>query len=125
MQMEFRELTREELRDVKRLAAGECANFDREYGCLLLEGKCYMFYGAAFTCSALCKYYRRAVLPLNKKLEALFNGVSIAEYIKRCEACGVEIFAGGRKKYCEACARRIHRRQKTESERKRRLAVDK
>ena len=88
MQMNFRELTREELRDMKRLAADMCANYDREHGCLLLEGKCYMFYGVAFTCSALCKYYRRAVMPLNPQLLALFSGENIVEHIKRCAVCG-------------------------------------
>ena len=122
----FRELTRDELRDVRRLAAGMCANFDRQYGCLLLNGKCYMFYGVAYTCSALCKYFREAVLPLDPKLEALFSGGNIMKQIKRCSVCGKEIYAGSnRAKYCDPCARRMHRRQKTESERKRRLGVDK
>jgi len=121
MKMNLRELTREELRDVKRLATEICANFDREYGCLLLEGKCYMFYGVAYTCSALCKYYRRAVLPTNSRLEALFNGENIADHTKRCTVCGKELYStGNRAKYCKPCAHRVHRRQKTESDRKRR-----
>jgi len=122
----FRELTREELRDIKKLAADMCANFDREYGCLLLDGKCYMLYGVAYTCSGLCKYFRKAVLPLDPKLEALFNGENIAEYIRRCAVCGVELFSTGNKaKYCKPCAHRIHRRQKNESDRKRRSQTDK
>jgi hypothetical protein len=126
MQVNFRELTREELRDMKRLAADECANYDRQYGCLLLDGKCYMFYGVAFTCSALCKYYRRAVMPLNPRLVALFNGENIAEHIKCCAVCGKELYStGNRAKYCEPCGRRVHRRQKNESDRKRRSKTDK
>ena len=122
----FRELTREELREMKRLAADMCANYDRDFGCLLLGDKCYMFYGVAYTCSALCKYFRKAVLPLNPRLEALFNGENIAEKIKRCAVCGAELFASGNKaKYCEPCARRVHRRQKNESDRKRRSQTDK
>ena len=119
-------MTREELRDIKKLAADMCANFDREYGCLLLDGKCYMFYGVAYTCSGLCKYFRKAVLPLDPKLEALFNSENIAEYIRRCAVCGVELFSTGNKaKYCKPCAHRIHRRQKNESDRKRRSQTDK
>jgi len=126
MQANFRELTREELRDIKRLAADKCANFDHEYGCLLMEGKCYMLYGVAFTCSALCKYYRCAVMPLNPRLEALFNGDNIVEHIKLCEVCGKELYStGNRAKYCEPCGRRVHRRQKNESDRKRRSKTDK
>ena len=122
----FRELTREELRDIKKLAADMCANFDREYGCLLLDDKCYMFYGVAYTCSGLCKYFRTAVLPLDPKLEALFNGENIAEYIRRCAVCGAEMYSAGNKaKYCASCARRVHRRQKNESDRKRRSKTDK
>ena len=126
MQMNYRELTREELRDMKRLATNMCANFDREQGCLILDGKCYMSYGVAFTCSAICEYYRRAVLPLNLQLKALFSGENIAEHIKSCAVCGKELYAvGNRAKYCKSCARRVHRRQKNESDRKRRPRTDK
>ena len=122
----FRELTREELRDMKRLAVDMCANYDREYGCLLLDSKCYMTYGVAYTNSALCKYYRQCVLPLNPRLEALFNGENIVEHIKKCAICGKDLFAAGnRAKYCEPCARRVHRQQKNESDRKRRSRTDK
>ena len=126
MQMNYRELTREELRCIRRLAADMCANFDRQYGCLLLEDRCYMFYGAAYTCSALCRYYRNAVLPTDPKLEALLGGENIAEHIKRCAVCGKELYStGNRAKYCGLCARRVHRRQKNESDRKRRSNTDK
>jgi len=126
MQHNFRELTREELREMKRLAVEMCANYDRDYGCLLLGDKCYMTYGVAYTCSALCKYYRRAVLPLNPKLEALFNGENIAEHTRRCAVCGTELYSAGNKaKYCASCACRVHRRQKNESDRKRRSQTDK
>ena len=126
METNIRELTREELRDMKRLAADMCANYDRVYGCILLDGKCYMCYGVAHVCSALCKYYRRAVLPLNPQLEALFSGENTADHIKRCANCGKELYAAGnRAKYCQTCARRVHRRQKTESDRKRRSRTDK
>lgn len=122
----IRELTRAELRDIRRLAAGMCANYDKDYGCLLLDGRCYMHYGVAYTNSGLCKYFRRAVLPLNPQLEAMFNGENIAEQIKRCEICGGELFAAGnRARYCKPCARRVHRRQKNESDRRRRSGTDK
>ena len=122
----FRELTREELRDMKRLAIDMCANYDREYGCLLLEGKCYMFYGVTYTNSALCKYYRQCALPLNPQLEALFNGENIADNTKKCAVCGKQLFMNGnRMKYCRLCAHRVHRRQKNESDRKRRSKTDK
>ena len=121
-----RELTRAELRDIRRLAADMCANYDKDYGCLLLDGRCYMHYGIAYTNSGLCKYFHNAMLPLNPRLEAVFNGENIAEHIRQCNLCGKELYIdGGKRKYCEPCARRVHRRQKTECERKRRLGVDK
>jgi len=127
MTLNFRELTREELRVMKRLAVDMCANYDGHYKeCMLLDGACYMNYGVAYTCSALCSYFRKAVLPLNPQLEALFNSGDIAGHIKKCEVCGKELSAvGNRAKYCDPCASRIHRSQKSESERKRRSKVDK
>ena len=45
--------------------------------------------------------------------------------LKRCAVCGgVFVPKSNRAKYCPGCAARVHRRQKTESERKRRSAVD-
>ena len=45
--------------------------------------------------------------------------------LKRCAECGgVFVPKSNRGKYCPDCAARVHRRQKTESERKRRSAVD-
>lgn len=117
----IRELTRAELRDVRRLVSDMCANYDRDYGCLLLDGKCYMHYGVAYTNSALCKYFRAAVLPLNPQLEAVFNGENVAERIKRCAECGTELYtSGGKQKYCEPCALRVQRKQKADWIRKRR-----
>ena len=36
-----RELTREEKRAIRKLVFSLCANYDREYGCLPLDGPCY------------------------------------------------------------------------------------
>ena len=45
--------------------------------------------------------------------------------LKRCAVCGrVFVPKSNRAKYCPDCAARVHRRQKTESERKRRSCVD-
>ena len=42
-----------------------------------------------------------------------------------CEVCGKGILArSGRTKYCPACAKEVHRRQKAKSARKRRTGVD-
>ena len=72
--------------------------------------------------SVCCKWFRWAVLPLDGTLEAeIFRDKDL----KRCAVCGgVFVPKSNRAKYCPDCAARVHRRQKTESERKRRSAVD-
>ena len=56
-----------------------------------------------------------AVLPLDGTLEAeIFRDKDL----KRCAVCGgVFVPKSNRAKYCPGCAARVHRRQKTESER--------
>ena len=84
--------------------------------------------GDAHTCpqaisfSVCCKWFRWSVLPQAGTLEAeIFRGKDL----KCCEVCGgVFVPKSNRAKYCPGCAARVHRRQKTESERKRRSCVD-
>ncbi|MBQ8622164.1 MAG: cysteine-rich VLP domain-containing protein, partial [Oscillospiraceae bacterium] len=63
-----RELTREEKSAIRKLVFSLCANYDREYGCLPLDGSCYML-GKCWT-GAYCRYFRDAVLPNDPVLEA-------------------------------------------------------
>ena len=84
--------------------------------------------GDACTCPQMisytvcCKWFRWAVLPLAGTLEA---EIYRDRDLKRCAVCGgVFVPKSNRGKYCPDCAVRVHRRQKTESERKRRSAVD-
>ena len=74
------------------------------------------------TFSVCCKWFRWAVLPLDRTLEAeIYRDCAL----KRCSVCGKPyVPKSNRAKYCPDCAARVHRRQKTESERKRRSAVD-
>ena len=96
----YRELTAREKQAVRRLVISECANHDHEYGCLPLDGACYMF-TIAFNTSGLCKYFRDAVLPTDPALEAVFTGKAT----KPCQRCGRKFPVAGRKAYCsDACA---------------------
>ena len=72
--------------------------------------------------SVYCKWFRWAVLPQIGTLEAeIFRD----KELKRCAVCGgVFVPKSNRVKYCPDCADKVHRRQKTESERKRRSTVD-
>ncbi len=99
----------------------ECCNCDSG-NCLVLND------GNTCTCpqtisfSGCCKHFRFAVLPLNRTLEA---EVFRDKDTKRCAVCGKAFVSGSnRAKYCPDCAARIYRRQKAESERKRRPSVD-
>ena len=99
----------------------ECCSYD-EGNCLEQDD------GDVHTCtqsisySVCCKWFRRAVLPLDKPLEAeMFHDSGR----KRCAVCGSPfVLKSNRAKYCPDCAVKVHRRQKAESERKRRSSVD-
>ena len=100
----------------------------RECSCCA-DGNCIALDdGATRTCTqtsslSVCrKWFRWAVLPLDGTLKAeIFRDKDM----KRCAVCGgVFVPKSNRAKYCPDCAARVHRRQKTESERKRRSAVD-
>ena len=107
----------------------QAASLIRRECCCFEDGNCVVLDdGDTCTCpqtvsfSVCCKWFRWAVLPLDGALEAeIFRDKDL----KRCAVCGsVFVPKSNRAKYCHGCAARVHRRQKTESERKRRSAVD-
>ena len=122
MPLNYGELTREELRALKRLAVEMCANYDGQYKeCMILDGACYMNYGVAYTCSALCNYFKKAVLPLDPKLEALFNGDYSGAGQKNCVICGKPYHPSGRNRFCsDVCRAKSKRIQDRASKRKQR-----
>jgi len=96
---QYRELTAREKQSIRRLVTSACANYAHEWGCLPLDGACYMF-TVAYVNSSLCKYFRDAVLPLDPALEAVFK----RQPIKPCKRCGRKIPIQGRRAYCRPCA---------------------
>lgn len=61
--------------------------------------------------------FRCAVLPLDGLLE---TALLFRNELKRCVICGQPFLPGSnRAKYCKLCAKKVHRRQKTASDRKR------
>jgi predicted nucleic acid-binding Zn ribbon protein len=117
----FRELTRAELREIKMLVTNSCANYDWEYGCLLLDEQCYMLYGPAYTISALCRYFRESVLPLCPVLEAVFSSERVVGADKECAVCGAGFQPSGRSLFCsDLCRAKSKRAQDRESLRKHR-----
>ena len=109
-------------RRANALIRWECCNY-ADGDCIALDD------GNACACpqtvsfSVCCKWFRWSVLPQIGTLEAeIFRDKDL----KRCAVCGrVFVPKSNRAKYCPDCAARVHRRQKTESERKRRSSVDK
>ena len=99
----------------------ECCNY-ADGNCIALDDGDACACPQKISSSVCCKWFRWAVLPLDGTLEAeIFRD----KELKRCAVCGgVFVPKSNRAKYCPHCAAGVHRRQKTESERKRRSCVD-
>ena len=114
-------MTPAQRKQANALIRRECCNYE-DGNCMPLDD------GDTHTCpqtisfSVCCKWFRWSVLPQVGTLEAeIFRD----KELKRCAVCGrVFVSKSNRAKYCPGCAVRVHRRQKTESERKRRSTVD-
>ena len=114
-------MTPAQRKQANALIRRECCCYE-DGNCMLLDD------GDTHTCpqtisfSVCCKWFRWSVLPQIGTLEAeIFRN----KELKRCAVCGrVFVPKSNRAKYCPDCAARVHRRQKTESERKRRSTVD-
>ena len=114
-------MTPAQRKQANALIRRECCNCE-DGDCIALDD------GDTCTCpqmisfSVCCKWFRWSVLPQIGMLEAeIFRD----KELKRCAVCGrVFVPKSNRGKYCPDCAARVHRRQKTESERKRRSTVD-
>jgi len=103
-------------RGANALIRTTCCNYDNG-NCILLDDgeECVCVQSISY--SVCCTWFRWAVLPQDKVLEAeIFHDNSV----KRCTVCGAAFVPGSnRAKYCETCAKRIHRKQKNASGRKR------
>ena len=88
---------------------GNCIALDDGEECICVQSISY---------SLLCKWFRAAVLPLDQALE---TALLYREDMKRCAVCGQAFLPGSnRAKYCKFCVATVHRKQKTDSDRKRR-----
>lgn len=61
-------------------------DYDREYGCLPLDGPCYML-GKCWT-GAYCRYFRDAVLPNDPVLEAALTAEGPVPETRPCRSVG-------------------------------------
>lgn len=115
-----RELTGREKQRLKKRIISLCASYDKEYGCLPLDCDCPMF-GICYTNSTLCRYFRKAVLPTDPELEAVFSRTLTSN----CKQCGKQFPIDGKRVYCsERCAREARRQQTAARVRKHREKKD-
>lgn len=117
---DIKRLTPPQSRKVNILVRRECCNYDNGHCILLDDGEecvCPQF----ISYSLLCKWFRIAVLPLDKLLYAeLFQ----SEDKRRCTVRGASFaFKSNSVKYCPDCRKRITRRQAAERMRKKRALV--
>jgi len=91
-------------RKATTLLREQCANFDRvTSSCLLLSSYDYEPCPQLLTSSLICRYFRDAVLPADKLLNAQIMGES---GVKGCESCGQPFRAvSNRAKFCDRCAK--------------------
>lgn len=96
----------------------ECCNYDGG-NCLALDDGDECVCVQSISYSLLCRWFRAAVLPLDKALEtALFH----RDEAKRCAVCGAVFRPGSnRAKYCPDCAARAKRIKAAQRKRKQRL----
>lgn len=114
-------MTPAQRKQASTLIRQECCNC-YDGNCLVLDDGDTCICPQTISFSVCCKHFRFAVLPLDRTLEA---EVFRDKDTKRCAVCGRTFVPGSnRAKYCSDCAARVHRRQKAESERKRRASVD-
>lgn len=114
-------MTAAQRRRANALIRKTCCNYDGG-NCLLLDDGEECVCPQTLSYSVCCKWFRWAVLPQDKALEAeIFRSASV----KRCAECGAAFVPrSNRAKYCPECAARVHRRQKNASDRKRRRETD-
>ena len=91
---------------------GNCIALDDGEECVCVQSISY---------SLLCRWFRAAVLSLDRELEtALFHRLDA----KRCTVCGVLFTPGSnRAKYCPECAKEEERRKTRERVRRHRAAM--
>ena len=106
----------QQFRKMRRMVHS-CCNYDGG-NCLALDDgeECVCVQSISY--SLLCKWFRNAVLPMDRELEAaLYHRLAA----KRCSVCGSLFFPGSnRAKYCPDCAAVMKRTKAAERKRKQR-----
>lgn len=116
--MAERELNRSERAAIRKLVTELCANYDsQDKVCLPLDSPCYML--NKWWTGAYCRYFEKAVLPVDAALESAITGEDTSMRQKICPVCGKAYLPTTSQAYCSAACR-VYARRKSERERKRR-----
>ena len=102
-------MSRGEKQEIWRLVITMCANYDSDFGCLLLDYGCFML-NKEYTGGAFCKWFRDALMPLSPETARLFGGAVTPE-TKPCKMCGKRFPLNGRQSYCSADCFKAARRK--------------
>lgn len=101
-------MTKSQLAKVKALIRCRCCNCV-DGNCILLDNGEPCPCPQMLTCSLICKWFRRAVLPDSPALQ---NGIVLHKGEKLCTECGRGFIpASNRAKYCPDCAKDVRRRK--------------
>ena len=116
----LKRLTPQQSRKVNDLVKRECCNCV-DGNCILLDDGEECVCPQLISYSLLCKWFRTAVLPLDKLLYAELYQTGDR---RRCTECGAFFASTSNSvKYCPDCRKRITRRQAAERMRKMRARV--
>ena len=101
--MAERELKRSEQSAIRKLVTELCANYDsQDKICLPLDSPCYML--NKWWTGAYCRYFEKAVLPVDAALESAITGEDTSMRQKICSVCGKSYLPITSQAYCsDAC----------------------
>lgn len=116
----FTEMTTEQARKAFSLIRAECCNYESGNCKMLIDDidcKCKQLKTRAMYCS----WFREAVLPLDKGLEANILNSDGNDNKKTCAECGKSFLPRNNKqKYCLKCVPKVIRKQNLKRQQKRR-----
>ena len=116
----IKRLSPRQSRKVNTLVKKECCNCENG-NCISLDDGDTCVRPQLISYSLLCKWFRIAVLPLDK---LLFAELYHTDDMRKCIVCGASFASKSNSvKYCPDCRKRITRRQAAERMRKKRTLV--
>lgn len=94
-------MNRSERATIRKLVTELCANYDsQDKICLPLDSPCYML--NKWWTGAYCRYFEKAVLPVDAALESAITGEDTSMRQKICPVCGKAYLPTTSQAYCSA-----------------------